>query len=173
MRATSAVVVAVLCAASGALADPAPSANGPVTVQQPPVPPDLAPFSPDFQAAMANSQLEAYRYNQLTEQALALKKLCDTGFGPADICPRASRDGAASGGDGSSDSLPEIVQIGGGRGTLSAILRLSDGRHVTVRPGSQLPGGVAVAAISGDGVTLKTVAGRMALLPFVGSGIDR
>jgi type IV pilus biogenesis protein PilP len=115
---------------------------------------------------MANSQLQTYRYNQLTEQALALKKLCETGFGPADICPRQARESAGATGEAAADGLPTVAEIDGGRGSFAAVLVLPDGRRLTVRPGSLLPGGLTVAAIAADDVSVTTTAGRQARLPF-------
>jgi type IV pilus biogenesis protein PilP len=174
MRAISVGVLGVLCFAAAAPADPPAAPVGaatsvpvpvPVPVQSPPGPAELAPLSPDFQAAMANSQLQTYRYNQLTEQATALKKLCDTGFGPAEICPAVSRSTAAEAAAGAGE-LPTVVQIDGGKAGFSAILLLGDGRRLTVRPGSLLPGGLTVAAISPDDVRLRTERDGQATLPF-------
>ena len=142
------------------------SDKGPVVIAPPPAPPELAPLSQDFQAAMANSQLQTYRYNQLTEQALALKKLCDTGFGPADICPKA---GAASF-DGSvtanPSDFPTVAEITGTRGALSALLVLADGKRVTVRPGSVLPNGLRIASITEDDVRVSKGPGAGTVLYF-------
>ena len=168
MRAISAIVAGAILAAPSVLAGPPPetAGAGPVAVQAPPAPPDLAPLSRDFQAAMANSQLQTYRYNQLTEQALALRKLCETGFGPADICPKAAREVGAEAGDQTPEGLPTIAEINGVRGALSAVLVFSDGRRLTVRPGSVLPGGLTVAAITQDDIRVATPAGRQERLPF-------
>jgi type IV pilus biogenesis protein PilP len=164
--ASSAGLLASERAPSGANPDPE-------SLDQPPAPPLLAPLSQDFQAAMANSQLQTYRYNQLTEQALALKKLCDTGFGPADICPK--RGGGASDADSvgaaSSAELPIVAEISGAGRTLAAILLLSDGRRIRVRPGSVLPNGSLVTAISSDGVHMSRQPGRQdAILAFCEGG---
>jgi type IV pilus biogenesis protein PilP len=137
--------------------------------------PDLVPLSPDFQAAMANSQLQTYRYSQLTEQALALKKLCDTGFGPSDICPR-SGGGATSqiaNGISATGTLPTISEIDGVHGALSAVLTLEDGRHVTVHPGALLPDGTKVVSITEDDVRVSTGPGRETALYFGGIGASR
>jgi type IV pilus biogenesis protein PilP len=149
--------------AAPAVADPAPTATA-----HPPAPAELAPLSPDFQAAMANSQLQTYRYGQLTEQALALKKLCDTGFGPADICPKTGP--TASQGVSAADlpELPTVAAIDGAGGVLTAVLVLADGRRLTVRPGSALPGGLTVTAITGDDVRVRTGPEREERLAFGG-----
>jgi type IV pilus biogenesis protein PilP len=115
---------------------------------------------------MANSQLQTYRYNQLAAQALALKKLCDTGFGPADICPR----GGAAGGGGlaasASSDFPTVAEIdGSGRG-FSAVLVFADGRRLTVRSGTVLPSGLSVAAVTGDDVRVRTSPGSETILSF-------
>jgi len=132
-----------------------------------PVPVQLAPVSPDFQAAMANSQLATYRYTQLTEQAIALRKLCDTGFGPADICPKAGT------GQGLSSSvqgeLPTVTEITGARTGLSAVLALPDGRRLMVHPGSRLPDGSQVAAISHDDVRIGRTGADDLILSFAGA----
>jgi type IV pilus biogenesis protein PilP len=128
----------------------------------------LAPLSPDFQAAMANSQLQTYRYTQLTEQALALKKLCDTGFGPADMCPKAGTATQAGTSDADPAELPTVAEIEGTGGTLTAVIVLADGRRLSVRPGSVLPGGLTVAAITGDDVRVVTEPGREKRLAFGG-----
>src|SRR6185437_8304335 len=135
MRAISAIGICALLTAFPVLADPPPASAGagPVAVQAPPAPSDLAPLSRDFQAAMANSQLQTYRYNQLTEQALALKKLCETGFGPADICRRSAPETGTEAGDRTPEELPAVAQIDGARGALSAVLIVGDGRRFTVR----------------------------------------
>lgn len=121
---------------------------------------------------MANSQLQTYRYNQLTEQALALKKLCDTGFGPADICPKAN---LAAGGTVAAEasSLPTIEEITGTHSGLSAVLVFPDGSHFAVRPGSILPNGLAVVAITGDDVRVGKGPGRDVALPFGGSALAK
>ncbi|MDB5392890.1 MAG: hypothetical protein JWM91_396 [Rhodospirillales bacterium] len=136
-------------------------------VARPPAPPELAPLSQDFQAAMANSQLQTYRYNQLTDQALALKKLCDTGFGPADICPKA---GAAAESTVATDAaiFPTVDEITGTGGHLSAVLVFADGRHLTVRSGSVLPNGLVVAAVTDDGVRVNKGPGSETVLAFGG-----
>ena len=135
----------------------------------PPAPMQLAPLSPDFQAAMANSQLATYRYTQLTEQALALKKLCDTGFGPADICPRAA---AASGpATAAQAELPTVTEITGTRSGLSAVLALPDGTHIEVRAGSILPDGRRIAAVSDDDVRLVRESGSDIVLSFAGGAM--
>ena len=150
----------------------APQRNvDPIVVAHPPVPAELAPLSQDFQAAMANSQLQTYRYNQLTEQALALKKLCDTGFGPTDICPKVGA-GSAQSADGSnttgSSELPSVAEITGIRGALTAVLVLGDGRRVTVHAGSELSGGLRVASIDDDDVRVIKGPGRDTVLYFGG-----
>jgi len=142
------------------------SGKGPVVVDLPPAPPVLAPLSQDFQAAMANSQLQTYRYDQLTEQALALKKLCDTGFGPADICPKA---GAAPLDDSIAANigdLPAVAEITGNGTGLSAVLALADGRRIVVRQGSTLPGGFRITSITGDDVRVSKGPGPEAVLYF-------
>ncbi len=144
-----------------------PATQGaPALLQHPPSPPELAPLSPDFQAAMANSQLQTYRYSQLTEQALALKKLCETGFGPSDICPRAGSSAdpalAVNGGD-----LPSVEEIAGSGSALRAVLVLADGRRLMVRVGSVLPNGLVIAAITGDDVRVKA-GDRESVLYFAG-----
>jgi type IV pilus biogenesis protein PilP len=167
MQAISRIVLIAALAAVNADAQPAqtpasaavPQAGavrGPVSVTFPPAPPELAPLSQEFQAAMANSQLQTYRYNQLTEQALALKKLCDTGFGPADVCPRRTAealDGTASSA-GNTAELPTIAEITGTGQALNAKLVLPDGRLIVVRPGSMLPDGSMVTSISAEEVRL-------------------
>jgi type IV pilus biogenesis protein PilP len=147
--------------------EPAAPAATPATIDHPPPPPELAPLSPDFQAAMANSQLQTYRFNQLTEQALALKKLCDTGFGPADICPKA---GAAAGSAVAAEAtgLPTVEEITGTHNGLSAVLVFPDGSHFTVHPGSVLPNGLVVVAITDDDVRVGRSPGRGTALPFGG-----
>jgi type IV pilus biogenesis protein PilP len=167
-------IAAVAALASGcALAEPPPALPplaGPVStaIAHPPTPAELAPLSPDFQAAMANSQLQTYRYSQLTEQALALKKLCDTGFGPADICPKAS----PAVGQGSSPAdpaeLPTVAEIDGGGGSLTAVLVLADGRRLMVRSGSTLPGGLTILAIGSDDVRVRIAPEREERLAFSG-----
>jgi len=144
-------------------ADPASTA-----IAHPPAPAELAPLSPDFQAAMANSQLQTYRYTQLTEQALALKKLCDTGFGPADICPKGGSVAQTGASGADSADLPIVAEIEGTGGTLTAVIVLADGRRLSVRPGSVLPGGLTVVAISGDDVRVVTEPGRERRLAFGG-----
>ena len=115
---------------------------------------------------MANSQLQTYRYDQLTEQALALKKLCDTGFGPADICPKA---GAAPLDDSIAANigdLPAVAEITGNGTGLSAVLALADGRRIVVRQGSTLPGGFRITSITGDDVRVSKGPGPEAVLYF-------
>jgi type IV pilus biogenesis protein PilP len=147
---------------------PAPAVPGgaPPTVKRPPAPPDLAPLSQDFQAAMANSQLQTYRYSQLTEQAQALKKLCDTGFGPADICPRGNAGTSEGAGSVAAADLPTVVQIDGANGALFAVLVLADGRRLTVHAGSVLPDGLMVAAITIDDVRIRMSRGDETALAF-------
>jgi type IV pilus biogenesis protein PilP len=177
MRAISWIVAcAAFVTSGGAFAEPPTPAMGeeaPKSIANPPGPPNLAPLSPDFQAAMASSQLQTYRYNQLTEQALALKKLCETGFGPADIC----RKGTGSAGEGMTGSapadLPVVIGIDGAAGALSAVLVFADGRRLTVRPGSALPGGATVRAISADGVHVREASGAETVLPFGDRGPAR
>ena len=151
--------------------------RGPESLAQPPAPPTLAPLSQDFQAAMASSQLQTYRYNQLTEQALALRKLCDTGFGPADICPKRtpdSSDGAPAAAGDRSTELPIVAEITGAGPTLRAVLVLRDGRRVSVRPGSALPDGSTVTGISSEDVRVSLGAGRQdAILTFDESAGER
>lgn len=140
---------------SGAVPQPG-AMPGPESLVHPPAPPELAPLNQEFQAAMANSQLQTYRYNQLTEQALALKKLCDTGFGPADICPRRTAEAleGAANAAGNTAELPTIAEITGAGLALNAKLVLPDGRLIVVRPGSMLPDGSTVTAISAEEVRL-------------------
>ena len=139
------------------------------SVAPPPAPPELAPLNPDFQAAMANSQLATYRYTQLTEQALALKKLCDTGFGPADICPRGNEPGRQAGAAPTATDLPTVTGITGGRAGFAATLLLGDGRRVSVHSGSRLPDGSAVAGISGEDVRVDRAGIGEIVLPFAGA----
>jgi type IV pilus biogenesis protein PilP len=151
---------------------PVQSAPAPAQAQRPTFKvPDLVPLSPDFQEAMANSQLQTYRYNQLTEQAQALKKLCDTGFGPSEICATANSSTARHVADGvyPLGILPAISEIGGQSGMLSAVLSLEDGRRVTVHPGSVLPNGLTVASITEDEVRLSNGPGRPITLYFGGT----
>lgn len=169
MRAISRLALCAALASRFAFAEPpVPIVPGgaPAAITHPPAPPDLAPLSQDFQAAMANSQLQTYRYSQLTEQAQALKKLCETGFGPADICP----NGNAGSGEGAvsvtTADLPTVAQIGGANGALSAVLVFADGRRFTVHAGSVLPGGLTVAAITFDDVHVRRSGGDAAALAF-------
>ena len=168
MQAIKIAAVAVL--ASGcAFAEPPPvSAPAPTIIMHPPAPAELAPLSPDFQASMANSQLQTYRYSQLTDQALALKKLCDTGFGPADICPKAGLSSPQGTSEVDLAELPTVAEIDGVGGSLTAVLILADGRRLTVRTGSSIPGGLTVAAITGDDVRIRTEPGREEHLAFGG-----
>jgi type IV pilus biogenesis protein PilP len=149
----------------------APAGGAPVAVAHPPAPAELAPLSPDFQASMANSQLQTYRYNQLTEQALALKKLCETGFGPADICPKG---GTVAQSVASTDpaELPTVLEIDGVGAMLTAVVALPDGRRMTVRTGAVLPGGLTVIAVTGDDVHVRTAPGREERLAF-GTGLPK
>jgi hypothetical protein len=163
----AAVAVLIASCAQGQTVQPddqAAQAGAPAQLEHPPVPPELAPLSQDFQAAMANSQLQTYRYTQLTEQALALKKLCDTGFGPADICPKpgssADPDQAATVAD-----LPTVEEIAGAGNGLHAVLIFADGRRLTVHTGSVLPNGLSIAAVTGDDVRVRG-AGRESVLYF-------
>ena len=144
--------------------DQPPAGASPATLEHPPAPPELAPLSQDFQATMANSQLQTYRYNQLTEQALALKKLCDTGFGPADICPKgnAFAEGLQIAGSG---DLPTVEEISGPKSGLRAVLVFGDGKRLTVHAGSVLSNGLVVAAITDDDVRVKD-GGRESVLYF-------
>lgn len=141
----------------------------PAVIDHPPSPPQLAPLSPDFQTAMANSQLQTYRYNQLTEQALALKKLCDTGFGPADICPKANAAVSEGALTNNSGALPLVAEITGTGSALSAVLILADGRRISVRAGSVLPDGLHVAAVTDDDVRLSHGPGHELAIPFADS----
>jgi type IV pilus biogenesis protein PilP len=172
MRVISSIAILATFAPGLAFAEPpaatGPSDTAPVAVVHPPVPAELAPLSQDFQAAMASSQLQTYRYNQLTEQALALKKLCDTGFGPSDVCPKAGPAAAASVEAANEGELPTIAAIDGVGGALTALLVLPDGRRMTVRPGTVLPGGLIVGAITGDDVRVRSLAGGEKRLPFEG-----
>ncbi len=176
MQAISRLAVCVALASNCALAEPpvpAAANSAPVAAAHPPAPPELAPLSQDFQAAMANSQLQTYRYSQLTEQAQALKKLCDTGFGPADICPK----GNAAIGEGTVPAgiavLPTVAQINGAGGALSAVLVLADGHHMTVHAGSVLPDGLTVTAITFDDVRIKMSRGDESSLAFGDRGQDK
>ncbi len=191
MQAISRIAAIAALAANCANAQPAQTPDRPVTaagapalgatpqrnvdlivVAHPLVPAELAPLSQDFQAAMANSQLQTYRYNQLTEQALALKKLCDTGFGPSDICPKVGA-GSAQSADGSSTTnsveLPSVAEITGIRGALTAVLVLGDGRRVSVHAGSELAGGLRVASVADDEVRVSKGSGHDTVLYFGGS----
>ena len=163
----------VVLASGHALAEqppalPTSAAPASTAVARPPIPAELAPLSPDFQAAMANSQLQTYRYNQLTEQALALKKLCDTGFGPADICPKVVSAAAQGGVTPDLTELPTVAEIDGVGSSLSAVLVLADGRRLTVHAGSTLPGGLIVSAVTGDDVRVRTAPEREERLAFGG-----
>ena len=155
----------VSCCAFAGPPDPAPPDGRPIPVAHPPAPPELVPLSQDFQAAMANSQLQTYRYSQLTEQALALKKLCDTGFGPNDLCPRGGPAGGRAS-DAAVSDLPVVAEIDGAGGALSAVLVFADGRRFTVHAGSALPGGLMVAAITGDDVRIRTAPSTETVLAF-------
>jgi type IV pilus biogenesis protein PilP len=170
MQATSRIAVLAALASACAFADPpaapTPSGQAPAVVATPPAPPELAPLSRDFQADMANSQLQTYRYNQLTEQAQALKKLCDTGFGPADICPKGNPASTGGGVASASAGLPTVAEIDGTAGALSAVLVFDDGRRLTVQPGSTLPNGPTVAAITSSDVRIETSPGATIVLSF-------
>lgn len=173
MQAISRIAVLSLFAVGCAHAQPtqnhAEAPESPTPLASAPVPAQLAPVSPDFQAAMANSQLATYRYTQLTEQALALKKLCDTGFGPADICPKAG-NGTGQGVSGAvQGELPTVTEITGARSGLSAVLALPDGRRLLVHPGSRLPDGSQVAAISHDDVRIGRTGADDLILSFAGA----
>jgi type IV pilus biogenesis protein PilP len=179
MRAISVGILVALCVGGGALADPpvgppiGPSATAPAApvAVQPPGPPELAPLSPDFQAAMANSQLATYRYTQLAEQALALKKLCDTGFGPADICPKIGIGAGQPSASAVQGELPMVTEITGGKSGLSAVLALPDGRRVVVHPGTRLPDGSRVAGISHDDVRIARTGADDLALSFAGADL--
>lgn len=176
MQAISKIAILMALASGCALAEPpqgsGPSAEGtPTPVAHPPVPAELPPLSPDFQASMASSQLQTYRYSQLAEQALALKKLCETGFGPPDLCPKsgpAASPNAAMAGPG---EFPTVLAIDGAGSALTAILALPDGRRMTVRPGAMLPGGLTVTAVTGDDVRVRTVPGQEDHLAFGGGPV--
>jgi type IV pilus biogenesis protein PilP len=150
----------------------APREPAPVPIDRPPGALTLGPLSQEDQAAMAHSQLQTYRYNQLTEQALALKKLCETGFGPTDICPKATASGAQSSDAplvAGPNELPTVAEINGSQNALSAVLVLEDGRRVTVHTGSVLPDGLKVAHVTADDVRVANGNGHEATLYFGGS----
>src|SRR5579859_651409 len=129
MQAISRLAACAALASSCAFAEP-PMMTAPAATAHPPAPPELAPLSRDFQAAMANSQLQTYRYSQLTEQAQALKKLCDTGFGPTDICPKGNAAASEGVGSAGTADLPTVAEINGVSGALSAVLVFADGRRL-------------------------------------------
>ena len=115
---------------AAATESPAPLASAP------PPPAQLAgPLSPDFQAAMANSQLAdlplhpADRAGARTQEALRYR------FRPGRHLSKGWARGTGARRSGQQGELPTVTEITGARTGLSAVLALPDGRRLMVPSG--------------------------------------
>jgi type IV pilus biogenesis protein PilP len=151
----------------------------------------------DERSYLLRRQQEIFRLNVETDYALALQKLCQTGYGDPRLCQQAAPKPAAAPPIAPSETparmndtvLPGKVQAGmqtqpsvqeiSGLGVdLTAILLYADGRRVTVRaplqgePGRMLPGGAQVVAVEARRVILRTPAHGVVSLPLDGNGAD-
>lgn len=138
--------------------------------------PALPKLPEDAQARVNAAQVNIFLYQQLATEAAALKALCETDYGPSDLC----RKGRAPDPQPASAPVVEarassgrisLLQVLGDERHLSAVLQLSGGRELTVHEGSSIPGSGRVVRITPDEVRLTMVDGREGLLSFEGESI--
>jgi type IV pilus biogenesis protein PilP len=138
---------------------------------------------------LLRKQQEIFRLNVETDYALALQKLCQTGYGDPRLCqpappkvasppavllssPPAPKTPPALPG-GPSEPSPKVQEISGVGQDLTAVLQLQDGRRVSVRSAAsdhaavQLPGGASILAVKADHVLLKRSGREPLSLPVV------
>lgn len=152
-------------------------------------PPESSAAAPsdDDRAYLLRRQQEIFRLTVETDYALALQKLCQTGFGDPRLChvsepkpaeiakappPEPPRPRAAR-----SNLNPIVREIAGFDGELSAVLAFGDGRLLTIHaptaqhPAEFLPGGDRVIAIDAQHVTARRKNGETYSLQLA-PGID-
>lgn len=135
---------------------------------------------------LLRKQQEIFRLNVETDYALALQKLCQTGYGNPRLCqPAIAKPSmpappmpapAAGPTDGAANprhrSQPIVQEISGAGNDLAAVLLLPDGRRLTVHAGSGgdaatvLPDGASVMAIDAKQVVLRRPGGAPVALPL-------
>jgi len=141
----------------------------------PPALPPLPKLPDDTASRVANSQVNIYLYQQLAAEAAALKALCETNYGPSDLCqtqrpmPPAAAPVVEMQGEGPGISL---VQVLGDDRHLSAVLQLAGGRELTVHEGSPVPGKGRVIRITADEVRLALANGGEGTVGFSGESIS-
>ena len=158
-----------------AMALPADGQEGDGPLPAPPA--GLAAVRDDDRAYLLRKQQEIFRLNVETDYALALQKLCQTGYGDPRLCqpvpskavapavlpPSASPPMKAPPAVAATEARPYPIlqEISGVGRDLTAILLFQDGRRVTVRTTgtdrarTPLPGGASVQAIEADRVVLR------------------
>jgi type IV pilus biogenesis protein PilP len=150
----------------------------------------------DERSYLIRRQSEIFRLNVETDYALALQKLCQTGYAEARLCPAASAKSApppASIGELAQVSPQQqgapthpasvkqspathlrLSEISGVAGHLVAILALEDGRTMTLSNDREsahqttLPGGLRLVAITSDQVQLRRADGSAMTLFLTG-----
>ena len=120
-----------------------------------PLPTDALP-SVDSSYASKLRQIERDRFliEQLNALATAKAQLCTSPYADPDLCraPRAATAAAAAPSAGGGPIVTRIVGIGP---ALRATLRFPGGAELTIKPGSRLPDGRAVEAVTAEGVRLS------------------
>ena len=151
-----------------------PSIHPPASSGPPALPP-LPKLPDDTASRVAASQVNIYLYQQLAAEAAALKMLCETNYGPPDLCRMQKPAPAAAAPvveiQGEAPGIT-LVQVLGDDRHLSAVLQLGGGRELTVHEGSPVPGKGRVIRITADEVRLALADGGEGTVGFSGESIS-
>jgi len=141
------------------------------------VPPQAVP-SLDDRDYLLRKQQEIFRLSVETDYALALQKLCQTGYGDPHLCHLSTPNPPINPIKLDHDphsvplpprlDLPVVQEISGLGAALSATLKYDDGLIVTGREGALLRGGDRVIAVEPRRVLLKRAGGTLASLSLAG-----
>ena len=139
--------------------------------EPPPVPPDMAESDRHY---LMRRQQEIFRLNVETDYALALQKLCQTGFGDPKLCQSTQPKLVAPISAAASPGLihehiernPIVQEISGFGQDLTALLLMPDGRQLSVHKLSQLPNGAVVNDIETRRVLLRSSGQTVISLPL-------
>jgi len=135
------------------------------------------PHGEDERSYLMRRQQEIFRLNVEIDYALALQKLCQTGFGDPRLCAPAIPKSASA--PPSVSQEPQtvhrepknwVLQDVAGSGTdFTATFISADGRHVVAHPGAILPGGTRVIAIEANRVLIQQPGQAAAALSLGGT----
>ena len=135
------------------------------------------PHGEDERSYLMRRQQEIFRLNVEIDYALALQKLCQTGFGDPRLCAPAIPKSASA-----PPPMPQepptlhrepktwiLQDVAGSGNDFTATFISPDGRHLVAHPGALLPGGTRVIAIEANRVLIQQPGQAASALSLTGA----